>query len=483
MIDFLSNKAQVKSGPKYVHIHPESPVYARSGDTFTQTKGKVKKDIHKIMPQDKCQPFTDKDGKRWFDIGDGAWLSGTDVDADICQYDLDKLGFKAFEEPSTSDMTKSLHEGWIKDGFTRMAEWVRPERGIREKQVSDYYKALLRKMDSDNSGDLSGEELRHAVNYAELDVRDIAARMVVRHDSEWFGGSSHHRWRTFLKQLDPLCVSYVRQWFDDMEWMSKVDGFSSGAPVWHMHPVVFLDSVRDKFTIHITPNMLYKVFNGLKSPAKFSFLQEIADEINNHASEYKLDTISRVNHFFAQIREEMGGAASPFEGLNYSEEGLKANFSYFRSHPAEAKEYSYTKINGEITKHANEIAIADRVYANRLGNGNVASGDGSTYRGRGGIHLTGKVNYQGFSDYYKKNWSNDVDFISNPSMLEEGTYCVRSAVYFWLREKLYDLADQGDTGAVVDKITAKVNLDTTSYAKRREHFEKIKSTNVFADAF
>ncbi|GAB83035.1 hypothetical protein EB105725_40_00360 [Shimwellia blattae DSM 4481 = NBRC 105725] len=229
--------------------------------------------------------------------------------------------------------------------------------------------------------------------------------------------------------------------------------------------------------------MLYKVFNGLKSPAKFSFIQEIADEINNHTTEYKLDTVLRVSHFFAQIREEMGSTASPFEVLNYSEEGLKANFSYFRSHPEEAKKYSYTKVNGKITKHANEIAIADRVYANRLGNGSVSSGDGSTYRGRGGIHLTGKVNYQGFSDYYKKNWGTDVDFINNPSMLEKGTYCVRSAVYFWLREKLYELADQGDTGAVVDKITAKVNLYTTSYEKRRGHFEKIKSTNVFADAF
>ncbi|MEH3827992.1 hypothetical protein [Enterobacter roggenkampii] len=243
MVAFLRNKAQVKSGPKFVHIHPESSVYARSGDTFTKTEGKVKKDIHKIMPQDKCHPFTDSSGKRWFDIGDGAWVSEDDVDADIGQYDLDKLGFKAFEEPSTSDMTKSLCEGWIKDGFTRIAEWVRPERGIREKQVSDYYKALLLKMDSDNSGDLSGEELRHAVNYAELDVRDIAARMVVRHDSEWFGGSSHHRWRTFLKQLDPLCISYVRQWFDDKEWMSQVDGFKSGEPVWHMHPVVFLNAL------------------------------------------------------------------------------------------------------------------------------------------------------------------------------------------------------------------------------------------------
>ncbi|WP_320741275.1 hypothetical protein [Enterobacter sp. 166D1] len=245
MVDFLRNKAQVKSGPKYVYIHPESFIYSRSGDTFTRTKGQVKKDIHKIMPQDKCHPFKDSSGKRWFDIGDGAWVSEDDVDADIGQYDLDKLGFKAFEEPSTSDMTKSLHEGWIKDGFTRIAEWVRPERGIREKQVSDYYKALLLKMDSDNSGDLSGEELRQAVNYAELDVRDIAARMVVKHDSEWFGGSSHHRWRIFLKQLDPLCIRYVKKWFDDMEWMSQVDGFKSGEPVWHMHPVVFLDSICD----------------------------------------------------------------------------------------------------------------------------------------------------------------------------------------------------------------------------------------------
>ncbi|WP_244968523.1 hypothetical protein [Rosenbergiella australiborealis] len=41
----------------------------------------------------------------------------------------------------------------------------------------------------------------------------------------------------------PLCISYVRQWFDDMEWMNKVDEFSSGTPVWHIHPVVFLSSI------------------------------------------------------------------------------------------------------------------------------------------------------------------------------------------------------------------------------------------------
>lgn len=87
----------------------------------------------------------------------------------------------------------------------------------------------------------------------------------------------------------------------------------------------------------------------------------------------------------------MGGSASAVEGLNYSEEGLKANFSYFRTHPDEAKKYAYEKVNGKITKSADETAIADRVYANRLGNGDVASGDGSTYRGRGEYILRVKL--------------------------------------------------------------------------------------------
>lgn len=98
-------------------------------------------------------------------------------------------------------------------------------------------------MDSDSSGDLSGAELYHAVHFPEMDVRDIASRMVVKHDSEWFGGSQHHRWKTFLQRTDRLYVSYVRQWFDNMEWMSQVPEFSNGEPVWHMHPVVFLDAL------------------------------------------------------------------------------------------------------------------------------------------------------------------------------------------------------------------------------------------------
>lgn len=407
MIDFLSNKAQVKSGPKYVHIHPESPVYARSGDTFTQTKGKVKKDIHKIMPQDKCQPFTDKDGKRWFDIGDGAWVSGTDVDADICQYDLDKLGFKAFEEPSTSDMTESLREGWIKDGFTRIAEWVRPERGIREKQVSDYYKALLRKMDSDNSGDLSGAELRLAVNYAELDVRDIAARMVVRHDSEWFGGSSHHRWRTFLKQLDPLCVSYVRQWFDDMEWMSKVDGFSSGAPVWHMHPVIFVEALSDSaelinvdafMSLYEKEHTSFAPGTAALSSASKSNLRKVLNSLNSYYAtsvEYK-PNLYKLAYMLATIRHETYHYTT---AEFFSEKPEIGGVSYFN-------------------KYDPVLANTPKRRERAIKNGNTAQGDGFKYRGRGCVHLTWKNNYKKAQDKF------DVNFVDSPDLAGDFKYAV-----------------------------------------------------------
>lgn len=459
MIDFLSNKAQVKSGPKYIYIHPESFIYSRSGDTFTRTKGQVKKDIHKIMPQDKCHPFIDSNGRRWFDIGDGAWVSEDDVDADIGQYDLDKLGFKAFEEPSTSDMTKSLREGWIKDGFTRIAEWVRPERGIREKQVSDYYKALLRKMDSDNSGDLSGEELRHAVNYAELDVRDIAARMVVRHDSEWFGGSSHHRWRTFLKQLDPLCISYVRQWVDDMEWMSKVDEFSSGEPVWHMHPVIFVEALSDSaelinvdafMSLYEKEHTSFAPGTAALSSASKSNLRKVLNSLNSYYAisvEYK-PNLYKLAYMLATIRHETYHYTT---AEFFSEKPEIGGVSYFNK---------YDPVLADTPKRR-ERAIK---------NGNTAQGDGFKYRGRGCVHLTWKINYKKAQDKF------DVSFVDSPDLAGDFKYAVPIMVWgmeegMFSGKKLNDYINAGEVNYVGSRYIINGQDQApliASYAKRFE---------------
>lgn len=459
MSDFLSNKAQVKSGPKYVYIHPESFIYSRSGDTFTRTKGQVKKDIHKIMPQDKCHPFTDKDGQRWFDIGDGAWVNETDVDADIGQYDLTKLGFSTFEEPSTSDMMKSLSEGWIKDGFTRIAEWVRPERGIQEKQVSDYYKALLRKMDSDNSGDLSGEELRHAVHFPEMDVRDIASRMVVKHDSEWFGGSSHHRWRMFLKQLDPLCISYVRQWFDDMEWMSKVERFSSGEAVWHMHPVVFLDSICDSaelinvdafMSLYEKEHASFAPGTAALSSASKSNLRKVLNSMNSYYAtcvEYK-PNLYKLAYMLATIRHE---TYHYITAEFFSEKPEIGGVSYFNK---------YDPVLADTPKRR-ERAIK---------NGNTAQGDGFKYRGRGCVHLTWKNNYKKAQDKF------GVNFVDSPDLAGDFKYAVPIMVWgmeegMFSGKKLNGYINAGE----VNYIGARYIINgqdqaplITSYAKRFE---------------
>ncbi|MFU9139251.1 hypothetical protein ACLRGG_21205, partial [Erwinia tasmaniensis] len=63
--------------------------------------------------------------------------------------------------------------------------------------------------------------------------------------SEWFGGSGHQKWTAFFQDYDTLRIDIAKKWLDDMEWMSQVEPFTAGKAVWHMHPVMFLDSIRD----------------------------------------------------------------------------------------------------------------------------------------------------------------------------------------------------------------------------------------------
>ncbi len=132
----------------------------------------------------------------------------------------------------------------------------------------------MKNIDTDGNGQLSGEELFHAVHHPEMEVRNIAARMVVKHDSEWFGGSQHHKWAVYLQNYDRLRLDYTRKWMDDMEWMSHVAPFNEDKPVWHMHPVMFLGAI-DEIRYPQTP------VNGKLEPLEFLEFyngEEIDDE-------------------------------------------------------------------------------------------------------------------------------------------------------------------------------------------------------------
>jgi len=174
---------------------------------------------------------------------------------------------------------------------------------------------------------------------------------------------------------------------------------------------------------------------------------------------YKFTPI-RAAHFFAQTAHETGGFKAFSENLNYSAQGLQGTFGkYF---PGNLEE-SYAR---------NPEKIANRVYADRMGNGNEASGDGWKYRGRGALQLTGKSNYKAFSDYLKKP-----EIMDNPDLVAT-TYSFESALFFFDKNKLWSICDQGINDAAILALTKRINGGTHGLEDRKtktyKYYEYVK---------
>jgi putative chitinase len=115
------------------------------------------------------------------------------------------------------------------------------------------------------------------------------------------------------------------------------------------------------------------------------------------------------------------------ESLDYPPDRLGVPFRYFRRHPDEALRFG--RIDG--VQPADQEAIANRAYANRIGNGDVESGDGWRFRGRGLKQVTGRANYRAFTEDHAKLFGELIDFEAEPELLGTPRYPVRSALWFW----------------------------------------------------
>lgn len=154
---------------------------------------------------------------------------------------------------------------------------------------------------------------------------------------------------------------------------------------------------------------------------------------------YGINTQLRLAHFMAQIEHESG--LKPIsENLNYSASGLAKTFG------------KYFPTVSLSNMYANKPeAIANRVYANRMSNGNEKSGDGWKYRGRGFLQITGKSNYILLSKDTR------IDYLNNPQWLLRESDALISALWFWNKHKLNDLADKNDILAITKKINGGLN--------------------------
>ena len=196
---------------------------------------------------------------------------------------------------------------------------------------------------------------------------------------------------------------------------------------------------------------LVKINGGLNKDMCKYYL----DALNKVLPEYKIDTRLRICHFLAQVIHESGHFKYKSENLNYSASALRSVFGKYFKTDTIANEYA-----------RKPEKIANRVYANRMGNGDEASGDGWNYRGRGLIQLTGKTNYANCGK------SIGLDLISDPDLLTKSAEaCVRSACWFWKINNLNALADKDSATS----ITKRINGGTNGLADRNKILNLAKS--------
>lgn len=189
------------------------------------------------------------------------------------------------------------------------------------------------------------------------------------------------------------------------------------------------------------------------------------DYWNDYARNFQILTEMQENFFLTQVYAEVGAnLQSVRENLNYSCDALKKTFKYYREHPKDADK------DGRCNGHpADQKAIGNYAYGNRLGNGSVLTGDGYRFRGGGYFQLTGRTNYAMVAELV-----NERTFLKDQTAetVEENitlpSIGMLAALAFWVDSKMYKCEH-------IDCCTAKINLYTDSYEKRKKYYQWIAS--------
>lgn len=173
---------------------------------------------------------------------------------------------------------------------------------------------------------------------------------------------------------------------------------------------------------------------------------------------FGIDTPVRQAAFVGQLLHESGNFTRMTENLNYSAEGLMNTWPQRFAYVTAAR---YGRVDGK--QAANQQMIANIAYAKRMGNGDVASGDGWRYRGRGPIQLTGRANYRACGKAI------GIDLIAKPELLEQPEAGCLAAAWFWSAgnptgRDLSLLADERNITA----ITRAVNGGENGLSHRKE---------------
>ena len=194
-----------------------------------------------------------------------------------------------------------------------------------------------------------------------------------------------------------------------------------------------------------------ELLTGMCPKTKRSILEGFVEPLNTVAEYYEMfENPRRVAGFLAQIAHESGGFNAVVENLNYSAKGLMGTFKKYFPTEDLAKQYE-----------RKPEKIANRVYSNRMKNGDEQSGDGYKFRGRGLIQLTGRDNYTKFANDLGMNLEDTIAYLETPNG------AVASAGWFWDNNKLNQYCDKDDFVT----LTKRINGGTIGLEDRKHHYE------------
>jgi putative chitinase len=190
----------------------------------------------------------------------------------------------------------------------------------------------------------------------------------------------------------------------------------------------------------------------------------VLNEIPSVSQKFEINTSLRLAHFLAQCGHESGGFRLITENLNYSAQGLANTWPNRFAVDRNVKPLIPNQLATTIQRNAEKIA--NIVYANRMSNGDEASGDGFKFRGRGYIQLTGRANYTEFNRFVEGD-----DVVANPDLVAT-KYPLLSAGWFFNSNGIHRIADAGESRATVEAVTRRVNGGLIGIEDRVSHFNK-----------
>lgn len=187
-----------------------------------------------------------------------------------------------------------------------------------------------------------------------------------------------------------------------------------------------------------------------------------ADPLAFACQRYQIDNVKRLTAFLSQALHESANFTHMEENLFYSTpERIRQVF------PSRVK-----SLDDARTLARNPQALANRVYSERLGNGDEASGDGWKYRGRGIFQLTGKANY------HLASVAINVDYVKAPELVALPEHACLTAAHYWVDNGCNQLADFGDLRSVTARINGHAMLGLQGRATL--YLQVMEAMNDFA---